>query len=98
MKPHGFHREAEEEYVKAAGYYAKISPDLGERFYDEMERLIAEVCRWPQTYRYIRRPVRRHFSTLFPYGILYEEKPDHIRIVAVMPLHREPDYWLHRVD
>lgn len=98
MKPHGFHREAEDEYAKAAEDFAAISPELGGRFYDEMEHLIAEVCRWPGTYRYIRRPIRRHFSTVFPYGILYEETPEVVRIIAVMPLHRDPDYWLHRLS
>jgi hypothetical protein len=49
-------------------------------------------------YRFVHRPIRRHFSTVFPYGILYEEKPDVIRIIAVMPLHRDPDYWLHRLE
>ena len=46
MKPHGFYREAEEE-AQAALEYAAISPELGGRFYDEIERLIAEVCRRP---------------------------------------------------
>jgi hypothetical protein len=96
-KPHGFHREAEAEYVQAARDYAEISPELGGRFYDEMERLISEVCQWPAMYRYIRLPIRRHFSTEFPYGILFEDRPDHVRIVAVMPLHRDPEYWLHRL-
>ena len=98
MKAHGFHREAEEEYAKAAQDFAVISPELGGRFYDEMEHLIAQVCRWPGTYRYIHHPIRRHFSTVFPYGILYEEKPEVIRIIAVMPLHRDPDYWRHRLE
>lgn len=75
MKPHGFHREAEEEYAKAAEDFATISPELGGRFYDEIEHLIAEVCRWPGMYRFVHRPIRRHLSTVFPYGILYEEKP-----------------------
>lgn len=97
MKPHEFHREAEAEYVKAAEDYAAISPELGERFYDEIERIIAEVCHWPGAYRYIRRPIRRHFSAIFPYGILYEDKPGTVRIVAVMPLRRDPDYWQHRL-
>lgn len=98
MKPYGFHHEAGEEYAKAAEDFTAISPELGGRFYDEMERLIAEVCRWPGMYRYIRRPIRRHFSTVFPYGILYEEKSEEIRIIAVMPLHRDPNYWLHRLS
>jgi hypothetical protein len=97
VKPHGFHREAAEEYAKAAEDFAAISPELGGRFYDEMEHLIAEVCRWPGTYRYVHPPIRRHFSTVFPYGILYGETPAVIRIIAVMPLHRDPDYWLHRL-
>lgn len=97
MKSHGFHREAREEYIQAAQDYAAVSPELGGRFFDEIERLIAEVCQWPDAYRCIRPPVRRHFSTKFPYGILYENKPDVIRILAVMPLHRDPDYWVHRL-
>jgi hypothetical protein len=62
MKPHGFHREALEEYARAAEDYAKISPELGGRFYDEIEHLIGEICRAPTLYRRIRGPVRRHFS------------------------------------
>jgi hypothetical protein len=96
MKPHGFHREALEEYAQAAGHYARISPELGGRFYDEMERLIGDVCRAPSLYRRIHGPVRRHFSTVFPFAILYEDRPDHVRIVAVMPMHRDPDYWNRR--
>jgi len=98
MKPHGFHREAREEYIQAAEHYAKISPELGGRFYDEIERLISEVCRAPLLYRRIRGPVRRHFSTVFPFAILYEDRPDHIHIVAVMSMHRDPDYWNRRSD
>lgn len=47
MKPHGFHREADAEYVAAAEYYAGISPELGSRFFDEIERLIADACANP---------------------------------------------------
>jgi len=99
VKPHGFHREAEEEYAAAALDCAQISPQLGHRFHDEIERLIADVCRRPALYRVVRAPaIRRHFSTTFPFGLLYEDRPDHGRILAVMPLHRDPDYWLNRLD
>lgn len=98
MKPHGFQRESLDEYAHAAGDYAKISPELAGRFYAEIERLIGDVCRTPLLFRRLRGPIRRHFSTMFPFPILYEDKPDHVRILAVMPMHRDPDYWLHRVD
>ncbi len=99
MKPHGFHREAEEEYAAAAVDYAQVSPELGQRFHDEIERLIVEICTRPTLYRVFRPPsIRRHFSMTFPFGLLYEDMPDHVRILAVMPLHRDPYYWLHRVE
>jgi len=98
VKPHGFHREADAEYAAAAEYYAGISPELGGRFYDEIERLIAEACAHPRLYRPLRGEIRRHFTSAFPYGILFEDRPDHVRILAVMNLHRDPDYWLHRLD
>ncbi|HEY5551896.1 MAG TPA: hypothetical protein VIK52_08405 [Opitutaceae bacterium] len=97
MKAFAFHREADEEFLDALRDYAAIHPELGNRFYDEVHRLISEACRSPQTYRFIRKPARRHFSTDFPYGIIYVERPDDIWILAVMLLHREPGYWRHRM-
>ncbi len=38
MKRHLFHPEAEQEYSEAARFYARINPELGGRFYDEIER------------------------------------------------------------
>lgn len=97
MKPAAFHREADAEFIEALQNYAGISPELGNRFYDEIHRLIAEACASPGTFRFIRPPARRHFTREFPYGIIYTERPDDIWILAVMHLHRAPGYWQHRV-
>lgn len=35
-------------------------------------------------------------TTRFPYGVLYAQENSHLFIVAIMHLHREPDYWKHR--
>ena len=96
MKPYRFHREAADEYARAADYYAQISQELGRRFFTEIQSLIADVCLRPTLYRRHVGEVRRHFSTVFPYGILYREFTDEIRILAVMPLRRDPDYWRGR--
>ena len=97
MKPVILHREALEEFDAAAAHYAKIDPALGQRFYDAVDRLIADACASPGTFRYISKPARRHFACDFPYGIIYLERPDDIWIVAVMPLKREPSYWKQRL-
>jgi plasmid stabilization system protein ParE len=97
VKPFDLHPEASEEFNEALRHYNDISPDLGGRFYDEIERLIAEASERPKTFRQIRPPVRRHFTREFPYGIMYVDRPDDIWILAIRLLHREPDYWVHRL-
>ena len=97
MKPPVFHPEARVELAEAALHYASIHPELGQRFYNEIDRLISEILPMPGIFRFMRQPARRHFSREFPYGIIYVERPDDIWIVAVMHLRREPGYWRHRL-
>jgi len=35
-------------------------------------------------------------ASRFPYGVLYSIEPDRVYILAVMHLHRHPDYWKSR--
>ena len=97
MKP-VFHEAALREFNEAVDYYSNIGPELGVRFYHEIERLILEVCQQPQLFRQFDPPARRHFSDRFPSGIIYLVQSDHLWIVAVMQLHREPGYWRERVS
>lgn len=48
------------------------------------------ILRWPQ--------VGDFQVAIRAYGILYTEEPEGIFILAVMHLHRNPDYWKHRLD
>ena len=98
MKPHVFHPAASDEYSAAATWYAKIDPDLGVRFFEEMERLISDIRRHPDRFRVFDPPARRHFSTVFPFAIIYRELPDRIWIVAVMHTRRQPGYWRKRLE
>lgn len=41
--------------------------------------------------------IRLHFTDRFPYGVIYVLEPDHVWIVALMHLHREPGYWRERL-
>ena len=97
MKPYVFHREADEEFLEALRYYARISPELGGRFYDEMEKLLGDVRKAPLRYRVIRQPVRRHLSEIFPFALFYVDRPDDVWILAVAHFRRRPFYWMHRL-
>jgi len=98
VKPHAFHPEAAEEYTEAARHYARIQPELGGRFYDEIERLIRDIRREPERFRQFDPPARRHFSTVFPYAVIYVEQADRLWILAVMHFKRQPGYWKHRLS
>jgi plasmid stabilization system protein ParE len=91
------HPEADEEFAGAVRYYSEISPELGVRFYREMERLFREACAGPECFRKFDPPARRHFSRDFPYAIIFLEKPDCVWIAAVMHMKRRPGYWRERL-
>lgn len=91
------HEEANRELREALLHYTGISSELGARFFREMEQLLNEVCDRPNIYRQFDPPARRHFSDRFPYGVIYLLEPDHVWIVAVMHLHREPGFWRERL-
>jgi toxin ParE1/3/4 len=90
------HPAADVELAEAVRYYAGITPELGVRFYREIERMLGEVSSNPERYRKIDPRARRHISTHFPYSLIYLEKPDHVWILAVMHLKRRPGYWRGR--
>lgn len=91
------HEEAQAEFLDALDHYASISSELGERFYTEIERLMKEVCAAPRLFRKYDPPARRHLARDFPFAVVYIENEDHVAIIAVMPLRREPGYWKHRL-
>jgi toxin ParE1/3/4 len=41
--------------------------------------------------------LRRALLSRFPYGVVFVELEDHIRVVAIAHAKRKPGYWLHRV-
>ena len=98
MKRLIFHTAAEQELLLAGQYYTEIDSLLGHRFSVEIEWLLSNICNAPQRYPMYDAPIRRHFSTVFPYAILYVDRPDDVLVVAVMHMSRDPGYWRGRVE
>lgn len=94
---YAFHPEAETEFVRAVEYYEEREEGLGLDFaveiYSAIERILAHPKAWP----ILEDDIRRSLVRRFPYGLLYVEEEDKVFITAVMHLHREPDYWKHRM-
>jgi len=97
VKPHIFHPDAGEEYASAVEYHAAITPELGSRFHDEIERLIREVRRQPGRFFRFSPPAQRALARKFPYSLVYLDEPDRVWIVAIMHAKRRPGYWRERL-
>jgi toxin ParE1/3/4 len=93
-----FHPEARTELHSSARWYNSQQPGLGAKFRKEVEAAVSCVRAAPEAFGMIGNNVRCHVAHRFPYGILYRIRPDDIYILAVMHLHRHPDYWKHRVE
>jgi toxin ParE1/3/4 len=91
------HPEALAEYEEAARYYAGQQAGLDLRFIVAVESAIGVIMEDPLRRRAFDEDVRRSFTRVFPYGILYTIEPEYVLIVAVAHCSREPGYWKHRI-
>ena len=93
-----FHPEAEAEFIKAIEYYEKIEAGLGFDFAIEVYFTIQRAVAFPKAWPVIDGEIRRSLVRRFPFGVLYSEEKEGIFIVAVMNLHRLPEYWKDRPE
>ena len=97
MQEVNFISVAEREMLEAAEYYEDQSDGLGIAFLCEVHRASRDIARNPRRWPVVRDQTRRRMLRRFPYAILYRINPDEIVGIAVMHLHRRPDYWLDRI-
>lgn len=91
-----FHPEAAEEFDAAVEWYEERSTGLGLDFATEIRHAILRAESLPLAWTRLEGGIRRILVHRFPYGILYAPDDDHLYIIAVMHLSREPGYWRHR--
>ncbi len=91
-----FHPDAEAEMIHAAGYYEQQQKDLGKRFLVSVQETIERIQINPLLFPVVHLDVHRCLIKIFPFGILFKILQDQIIIIAVMHIHRNPDYWKNR--
>lgn len=94
---YSFHPEAEREFIEAVEYYETCRAGLGLEFAAETCNTIERIVAHPKAWLALDGEIRRALTARFPYGVLYAEHQGEIYILALMHLHRKPDYWRHRV-
>lgn len=88
-----FHPEAEAEFFAAIDYYEERETGLGFDFAIEVRSTVGNILRFPTAWPILEGDMRRSQLRRFPYGVIYSQHQDMIFILAVMHLHRDPDYW-----
>jgi len=96
MKPVRFHPDADTEMLDAAVWYEDQQGDLGKRFLASVQDALNRIEVNPELYAFVEGDVRRCLTRTFPFGVLFQIMPDFIAVMAVMHLHRDPDYWKDR--
>ena len=91
-----FHPEASAEFQGAVAYYEERQTGLGLDLALEVQAAIQSIVAFPHAWPVIEGDIHRCLVPRFPYGILYATGPAEIWILAVMNLHRDPEYWKHR--
>jgi hypothetical protein len=93
---YAFHPEARAEFFAAVEYYEECEPGLGAEFAVEVHSIIKNIISFPNAWPMLAENIRRSQTRRFPYGIIYAFEEGVIYILAVMHLHRDPDYWQDR--
>lgn len=91
------HPSVADELRETAKFYSdRADQTLGLAFIAEFERALNLLTHTPElgaTWRGISRrfPLRR-----FPYNLVYQIKPDELRVIALAHQRRRPSYWKNR--
>jgi plasmid stabilization system protein ParE len=82
--------------AEALRYYHHISARLADEFYDELRLMIERAAEHPLRFHSTDRDFRRANLRRFPYHVLYDVRPDSIRVMIVRHNKRHPDYGMDR--
>lgn len=98
-----FDTEARDEFLEGVDYYEQLDEGLGRRFLDEVVAVSARLAERPALFVAVVRVgarfvVRRALLDSFPYAIVFVQRADEIRVLAVAHQRRLPRYWMYRAS
>jgi len=89
---------ARREFDEAKEFYEIEQPGLGTRFEEQIKHSLLRIRQYPQAWPPERKAIRRYLVHKFPYKILYSIQDEIVVVLAFAHLHRQPDYWIDRLN
>ncbi len=91
------HLAVDDELSETAKFYSERADQaLGLAFIAEFERALNFLSNNPELGAIWRGTVRRFPLRRFPYNLVYQIKPEEIRVIALAHQRRRPSYWKNR--
>ena len=91
-----FHRAAERALAAAMEVGEERGTGLGDDLLDEVERVVALLCEFPDLGERLDDKRRRFPLRRFPFGIIFRVDGETLRILAVAHRRQRPGYWRKR--
>ena len=87
---------AKQEFEEAIRSYDQLRLGLGGSFRNEIREALERVKAFPDAWHPLGETIRRCRVRRFPYAIIYQRQSDHLLVLAIAHLRREPTYWQQR--
>jgi plasmid stabilization system protein ParE len=92
-----FHRLVPDDLAAAIRWYAKISPNLANRFRTEIDSTLVRLSDSPQMYAQDADGLRYARVGIFPYLIQYRSEGSTVLIIGVYHSSSDPGKWRERI-
>ena len=95
-KPVQFRAIAAAELDEAWEWYDDRRIGLGDELLLCVEAVVDAISRQPEMYPVVENGIRRALTRRFPYAIFYLDEPEHVVVLAVFHVSRDPHEWRDR--
>lgn len=90
MTNYRFTSSALGELTRTTMHYEEEENGLGAIFLDEVDATVARILTNPHAWHPLSPRTIRCRTHRFPFGLIYQVRPDEILVVSVMDLRRDP--------
>lgn len=98
MKSVRYLEEAREEFLHEVRYFTAVSPRLGRRFDEAVQKAEALAAQFAEIGTPYKYGTRRVFPGKFKFSIVYMIRDDEVVVVAIALFKRKPGYWKSRIS